>query len=263
MIYIPIFFSGRSGSTVLFQLLDQHPNITCLNEIFNDGKCQDENLDLNYNTFIYKMNQHNLSSYKNNLKYIIFEFSYNDMMLFLKNNEEIDWRNVCSFFNKNFSKVITLRRKNILKQIVSFDKAHQTNIWHTNKERNNSPFNFDIRMNNHLYDYNNFFILDDFKAHDKDFYLKDFIFNFSQEQELIFSTMTNNFKNILELFYENHIEENPIISANLITDYLNLPRYENYEISLIKISKGLENDLENYAEIHDHLKNSSFEWMVN
>lgn len=258
MIYIPIFFSGRSGSTVLFQLLDQHPNIICLNEIFNDGESENKNLDLNYESFIKKINQHNLS-YKNSVKYIIFEFSYNDVKVF----QNIHINKIISFLNKNFSKVITLRRKNILKQIVSFDKAHQTNIWYTNKERNNSPFNFDIKMNNHLYDYNNFFISDDFKIHDKDFYLKDFIFNFSQEQELIFSYITNNFKNTLELFYENHIEENPIIAANLITDYLNLPRYENYKISLIKISKGLENDLENYAEIRDHLKNSSFEWMVN
>jgi hypothetical protein len=258
MIYIPIFFSGRSGSTVLFQLLDQHPNIICLNEIFNDEKFQDENLDLNYKSFIYKINQHNLS-YKNNVKYIIFEFSYNDMKVF----KNIDINKFTSFFNKNFLKVITPRRKNILKQIVSFDKAQQTNIWHTNKDRNkNGPFNFDIKMNNHSYDYNNFLISNKLKIYNENFYLKDFMFNFSQEQELIFSGMKNNSESVLELFYEDHIEENPIIAASLITDYLNLPRYENYKIGLVKIGKGLQNDLKNYVEMHDHLKNTSFEWMV-
>lgn len=176
--------------------------------------------------------------------------------------QNIDINKIISFFNKNFLKVITLRRKNILKQIISFDKAHQTNTWHTNKERNNNPFNFDIKMNNHLYDYNNFFISDDFKVHDKDFYLKDFIFNFLQEQELIFSGMKNNSESVLELFYEDHIEENPITAVNKVTDHLNLPKYENYKIPLVKISKGLQNDLKNYVEIHDHLKNSSFKWMV-
>lgn len=266
MILIPTFFQARSGSTLIDLILDQHPNICALAEVYHNQR---------YNTLLSKnltklnflnFDQHvknKIKLFKNTKEFYIFQYSYIDMMIFDSN---LDYEKNFKFIGNNFGQLVYIKRNNLLKRLVSYQKSLYTNIWHLHNKNllteQNSKINLNIIVNDdYLYSFARSKV-HNIQASEEKMCLYDFLKKYTFFEYEMLNFARNNINNVLELVYEDDIENNPIIAVDKITDFLNLDRYNGYQIPLQKTGRGLETDLENYEEVYNHLKDTEFEWML-
>lgn len=265
MILVPTFFQARSGSTLTDLIIDQHPDICGLAEVYHGQR---------YNTPISKnLTKSNFlkfdQSAKNKIKlfkdvknFYVFQYSCADMILF---DTELNYQKNFKFINDHFGQLVYIRRNNLLKRLVSYQKSLHNNVWHLDKnllDNADNKINLSITMND---DYLYSFVRS--TIHNKEVYQKPlYLYNFLKKYSVFEYEMLNfaksNIPTVLEIVYEDDIENDPLVAVNKITDFLNLKRYDQYEIPLQKTGKGLEEDLENYEEVYNHLKDTEFGWML-
>jgi LPS sulfotransferase NodH len=260
---IPVFFQERSGSTIVDQLLDQHPNINSYWEIFHHLRVKNKNIKLPIGDFLRK-NWVKTKQIDENVKHAMFQYSYMDIAIFSKNLDYDYFFKIHSKLQKN---IIYIDRKNILKRIISRERASINGVWHINhlneiKKRENKIF-LDIKNVNNLRIINAQRHAVPIFNNLQNISLYDFLKIFNSFESDIEKSIDLNFRNILKLNYEDHIEENPIIAVDMITDWLGLDQFKNYNITLQKTSnKPLKDLVINYEELERSLLNTEFEWML-
>ncbi len=234
--------TGRVGSTVLADLLNQHSKISWDGEFYPKQKKR-------YLKFIYndpidflkiKMNQKVSEFYGFELKcsknQLYTAHSINlDLDVFLDRIKEL-----------NFNNFILLERKNYLKQFISLYFARKTKIHHIKYNINkisilNIEFESCLWFNKQQPLIKHFEYLDNFYKETKDLLSKD---------------------KSLFLTYEDEIQENPLVAYEKICDFLNIKP----ELPIINLKRTnpypLKDVIKNYNEVEKYLTGTKYEWML-
>jgi hypothetical protein len=244
---IVMFHIGRSGSTLLGDMLRQHP------KIYWDGEI--------YNSIIKKLNKTKQDKYKKDATEFFNKFLFKRMCLSGKNKFygfELKFFHL-KFFqvelpfyinyleNLGFKHFIVLERKNYLRKIVSSVVAHQSSIWHQPAKTNSLLSSVYINIEKLKLDG-----------------CENSLFFFLQQYEKDFLILKKILKhyNVLWLTYEGDILNGPFSAYLKITNFLNINQHK------VSIRYGrtnpfkLERLIENFEDVEQNLRGTRFEWML-
>lgn len=268
---IPLMFYPRSGSTVIDHILTQHPLVNAINEPHREHRESSTNQRLKINrqkpkkVSLKDFMKPVIGALPKNKKIVCFQYCDLDIG-YISEIYDIDIH--ANFIKNNFKNLIIIRRKNILKQIISYYKAHYSNIWHNNNNQSTEfkfKFTFDeCIMNNTLNEGNsfNYFHNPILPRGNNISSIYEYIDVYEKDQKNLLLKLQEYNVNYLDIIYEDHIENNPFVAIKMIENYIKIPHYDNYTMPLKKISKGIEYDITNYDEICKELQNTKYEWML-
>nr|NQU94560.1 hypothetical protein [Bacteroidota bacterium] len=115
-----IFGQGRSGSNLLVDLLNNHPEIVCYKELFNVNKWVNKTTIVRRVVYKFPHAYINYIRHKNKHRIFGFKLMYHQMLPFEKQIQRMfqqDW------------KVIHMHRNDLLKQSLSGLIAHHSGVW--------------------------------------------------------------------------------------------------------------------------------------
>lgn len=244
--YTVIFHTGRSGSTVLSNLLGQTKEIFCDNEIYHPF--------LEY--ISYQSNQSPADSIKVLQNRMILQKLFHiqktiyncEIKPFHLRIIKISLQAYLNYLKTlGFKHFIILKRENYLRMIVSSLISQQKlNKYHISSRK---------------------------KSHLQKLRLEVDKKNFGNNKALIplLQQYQNDFKNlesvlhdelVLKLTYENDISNNPHIGAKKVCEFLGI-QYQEGKIKYGKTNPFPLNEIiENYDEVKQTLQKTPFEWMI-
>jgi LPS sulfotransferase NodH len=242
---------GRSGSTVLSQLLQTHSRISCLEEYFSLEWIRDQS---SYNFTCERMSQM-ISDEVAKIRAIYPDHIVGHeikLMNFLDNPSCSLIEYVKAHADPTQYQHIVLRRRNVLKRICSVYKASQTKTYHLGAD------NTAYRSKTFSLDFDK---LVDFDTRQRVATFPELIDKAIEREEQYLRNFRYNDIRYLELFYEDDISDNPINAYSRILEFLGLD-FESAEIRLSKTGGNLEKELLNYETLEAQMRGSRHEWML-
>lgn len=228
-----IYTRGRTGSTLLTELLNCHPEIYCDVEIFN---------------FLYSKNKikypelyiNSCSKRASGLGKKVYGFKVKIAQLRYEHKYE-NYDDILSSLHKNGWKFIHLKRVNFLRHKLSNIVSFQTNIYH---------------LRNGEMDFNKKVTVD----------CSELLEGITYGEE-VEKTEDENLKNIPHhtVVYEDELLDNNKFqeTSNKIFDFLGLEKFP-VRSDLKRISKEkLEDIIENYEEVENFFRNTEYEKYLN
>ncbi len=223
-----IYTRGRTGSSVLTELLNCHPEIFCDVEIFNYMYCHSRVFfpDLYIRSCSKRAAIHHKTVYgfKVKIAQLRFEHKYNNYENILKKLSDEGW------------KFIYLKRENYLRHKLSNIFTTQTNIFRikNRQEINHKKIRVDCEQ-----------------------LLRGITYS-----EEVSRTEEENLKNIphIKITYEGDLLDNSKHqeTADKIFGYLNLSTHKVFTDLKRMSSENLEDMLENYDEVYDFFKDTKY-----
>jgi len=255
MKFYPTYFYPRSGSTVVDHLLGQHPDVVALNEPFNPTLNQRRyNTDIDVEHFM-RIVIDKIPADQQNKKNTSFQYCTEHLKQFLGNTSD---QPHFSFIQKYFTKLVVIRRKNLLKQWASwaFASAGGPWIWYVGKDACSEKIKLPLVVGS---EHQNWLLPN---THHSDMSLIEFLTEYQNyiNQSLEYLKSSNIVW--LDIVYEDHIEQDPLTAVKMIENFLQITPYNQYSIPIKKIANTLEQDLTNFDEVVDYLQGSEYEWML-
>jgi LPS sulfotransferase NodH len=146
-----------------------------------------------------------------------------------------------------FKKFIILRRRNYLKRAMSATVGFQTGIWHQKKDKKADPIKVNIDINN-------------FRIGNTSKHLLQHFRDLDQHYLELNSILKEN--SLLNLIYEDDIQDNPIAAYNKICDFLKIEPFpvkiKHKKTNPFKMSEVIQN----LDEVKNALRNTKYEWMT-
>jgi len=218
---------GRSGSNLLKSYLNSHPNIKCRGELFRrlDGR--------NYREIFDSAFQKQLPRIKALGFKLFYYHPEDDMDMGIWNIQEGLWMDLV---NTQDLYVIHLKRRNLLRIILSAKIAHTNGVWLSTKKTNKvQPIVVDPKE-----------LLEKIEETNKWHIIGDKVFNRQK---------------VLNLYYENLTNQTEI-EFKRITTFLNLP-YHHPNTHLKKQNKGtLRDTIVNYDELKDVFNSTKWGYLL-
>lgn len=239
-----MFHIGRSGSTLLGDLLQQHKNIYWIGEIFDHITDQTikKGKEQKPETFYETLQELMEKVPKNKICGIEIKF-YNlqnyqiSIQDFLKQSQKM-----------GFQHYIVLERKNYLKKIISSLVARKTLEWHLPPKIKATPSKIRIKTER-------------IKIDNSAQSLKDHLIKYKKSFQQAKQALKE--QNNLSLTYENDLLQNPQIAVEKVIKFLELESFT----PKIRYSKTtpfpVKLILLNFEEIQKYLAETEFEWMLN
>lgn len=241
---------GRSGSTVIAEMLKQHPNIAWFDEFFT--KLQNEHSDFNLTVQEMLALIGKEVDLKDQSNIVYFGHEIKPINFFKNHGCNISDYLEASADHDKFTHVF-LRRRNILRRICSAIKASQTGVYHTlNDGKGYVSSRYYIDFEN-LIDYDSGQKAGNFRE------LIDMAIGF--EDEIIKIYKNNNIK-YLEIFYEESIEKDPSCAYKKIVNYLGIQEHAA-TVYFKKTTGDLRSEIINWNMLESQLAGSEYEWMLN
>ena len=241
--------NGRCGSTVVGYLLAQNPNIHWASELYTPlfAKWTKENQQ----EFAYLAKEPIVENPMEILKNSMNEttkpyygFEIKPFHFFLVNSSATKFLN--QSFLLNFTYFILIRRKNSFRQIVSDKVARKKNIWHIEKKEFNETITKLEKI--HL-------------PVNQPKPLVERIENLERRMQEVETLLAG--KNVLNLTYEDDIEQDPQSAYRSICEFVNM-KATKASVILSKTNPfPLKDIIENFAEVKATLHNTPYEWMPN
>ena len=243
---ILVIHIGRCGSTVLGNMLNQHPKIYWASELYEPifGSWREKNMGIET---VENMPEDAIQILKDNywnalhryygfeMKPYHFDLIQYDPSKFIHRIEQM-----------GFSHFIMLDRKNRLRKVVSSVIAHKKGNYHSTKIKNTK--------NSTKIDVNKVEI--DFQSKTLIQFLNDYDTQFEQIENLLLGNK------VLKLTYEDHISKNPRLAYKKVCEFLDLSA-PSVSLNLRKTNPHPLNDLiENFGEVRNTLKGTKHEWML-
>lgn len=235
---------GRCGSTVLGNLLNQHPSISWKGEIFNSSEKRGKR------PFLVNMKVKLLKrmvkpcSLGIEIKGLPCQHpaligiplaSFSDML------KSID-----------FEHCVFLHRKNILRKLISVqivDQGMRESFHKSLDDRKSLSGTLELNINR-------------VRIYGKYATLLDMIEYIHAETEVAKTTLQKMFKT-LQLYYEDDIQDDPLKAYKSTCEFLNLEYYDA-KIKNRRINdKSIKDLISNYSELEDLLAGTNYEWMLN
>ena len=235
--------NGRCGSTVVGDLLAQNPNIHWASELYTplftkwEKETQQEYTHLSKEPIVKNpiellknsMNETTKPYYGVVFKPFHFAIAHSSATEFLNQS-----------FLLNFTYFILIRRKNRLRQIVSGQVARKKNTWFSYGENIAKLEKIHLPLN-------------------KPKPLVERIENLERQMQEVKTLLAG--KNVLNLTYEDDIEQDPQSAYHSICKFVNMEP-TNASVTLSKTNPFLLKDIiENFAEVKAALHNTPYEWM--
>jgi hypothetical protein len=241
-----MFHIGRSGSTVLADLLRQHPGIYWDGEIYAGlyDYWQSQGLTMGVDPvpidlarFLRtRMTRAARKIYGFEVKFFhlrLIERTLPDYLIYLQ--------------KLGFNHFMVLERKNYLRKVVSSVIAHQKLQYHQSPHE--QPVLTQVELDLDC-------IRIDLEAKSLLAYLQDYAENFRQLETLLKN------QNVLYLTYEADITTDPLLGYQRICNFLNVP-YQPVEVRYGKTNPfNLTEIIANFTEVERYLKGTPFEWML-
>lgn len=235
----PIFFFGRVGSTLMIRLMNSHPQIVALGELFNPdgtalhltgseyriiGSTLTNNPDMNQirltepRRFIGWIRQ----AVKEKLpekKILAFKISFNQ-------EAAID----SGLLKCGNCKIIILNRRNLLAMHASFEKAKQSGVWHLTNREEEARDGIALKKNNEDEDQKEIRILFDHTQ-------------FSNFKRIVEEKYSSAKRTVLDSGYKYcEIDYEDLVSGQaygVLLDFLELKgNFSMEDIGLVKMSRG-------------------------
>ncbi|MEX0729854.1 MAG: hypothetical protein WED00_11505 [Aquisalimonadaceae bacterium] len=238
-----MFHLGRSGSTVLADLLNQH------SDIFWDGEIAKPILNINseeLNSRLDKFQElfsHGLSKSKGHQIYGCEIKPFHIEAMGLTFSEMISY-----FDEQGVTKYIVLERKNHLRKIVSSVAASATGTWHKPKGAENIVEKITLP-------------LDDVNIDGKRQSLLTFLSGYEENMKDLRGELSNH--DVLDIYYEDDLLESPSNAAIKCFDHFGI------HTQTVNVRYGRTNPLSikelviNYSDLERTLKGTTYEWMLN
>ena len=236
---------GRCGSSVVGNLLVQNPNIHWASELYSSmlAKWQEENQQINFHLAKEPIVENPIAILKNSISETTkpyYGFEIKPVQLapigFLTANF------LSQSFLLNFTYFILIRRKNWFRSIVSERISAKTGVWHfyggdkAKLEKIHLPLN-------------------------KPKPLVERIENLERGMQEVETLLAG--KNVLNLTYEDDIEQDPQKAYRSICKFVNMEETKA-SVTLSKTNPfPLKDIIENFAEVKAALQNTPYEWMPN
>jgi len=240
---IAMMHIGRVGSTVLGDMMNQHPLI------FWDGEPFEKLMRIGSN----KPNDFTeriIEASRNKQKTTIYCFATKFMPEQHLWEECIDM-DLSSYITllkeKKFNEFLFIKRENYLRQVVSVLVGRMKKEWHS-QNRTDKVTKVRIDIDNYVAGFNlKLSLIDYFKRIDAQYQLLESLLKTDK---------------ILTISYENDIEKDPFVAYNKVCVFLKVAN-ENPKISYRKTNPFLLEDMiENYDEVKQVLKETKYEWML-
>ena len=240
-----MYHVGRSGSTVLGDLLDQHPDLHWDKEVL---------LDLRVKRYA-RLVPFRKRIINDPIKIIHWRMLLSDKRRFgfetMPHHLEPFGLGMPEYLLRlrslNFRHVIILKRENSLRLIVSYLKARQGQ-WHSFHKSPSPGGKTSIAIQ-----------IDDVFGYGRS--LQQNLDYFSNFHEGIDSNLPD--YEILYLTYEKDIALNPLIAYEKCCQFLNLNPFQDVSVRLKKLNPfPLRAMIENYEEVEKNLVGTRYEWML-
>lgn len=240
---IAMFHVGRCGSTVLGNMLDQHPDVFWANELFNSY--MKTNVSSNGSSFVEKIINESRSAVSS--KYFGFETKYLPQQHLSQGCINMVLDEYLAHLNKlGFSKFILLHRENYLRRAISAKVGSVTNQWHA-KFAVKSPVKISIDTKTFRTGVEEDTLLGLFEKLDH---------HYSKLKKLLLD------KNSIFISYENDIMNDPFVAYNKISNFLGLDLHKP-EIEFKRTNPfALSQLIENYDDVFNELRDTKYEWML-
>lgn len=242
---VAMFHTGRCGSTVLGNLLNQNPEISWAGEVFED-------MEKRYRKYRWRTEKPlkilEMIMYSKECNYFGFETkSLKEQHLRPQwiDMDLIDY--IGALCKLGFKHFIILKRRNYLKRSMSATVGFKSGIWHQKKDETNNPIKINIDINN-------------FKIGNTSKHLLQHFRDLDQHYVELNSILEEN--RLLNLIYEDDIQENPIAAYNKICDFL---RIDSVPVEIRRKKTNpfkMSEVIQNLDEVKDALCNTKYEWMT-
>jgi hypothetical protein len=243
---VVMFHIGRSGSTVLGDLLGQHPAIFWDAEIyarlFYEWEQQGAVIGANgfaldpVNFLQQRMIQAGERIYGFEIKFFHLKVTHVALPSY-----------VTALHGLGFSHYVLLQRRNTLRKLVSSVIGHQRARWHQPADRGTSLIRISLDVNNVAIDRERKPLLA---------YLQDYETNFKALAQLLHD------RHVLHLSYEEDVSADPQIAYGCVCDFLGLERYP----AIIRYGKTnpfpLRAMIANFDEVEGVLSGTPYAWML-
>jgi len=245
---VVMFHIGRCGSTVVSNLLDQHPHLYWASELYEPifGKWQKNNagvevvgeMPADAIDILRKSSRQAIHhSYGFEIKPYHFRLIGYEQEDFLQHLEAI-----------GFTHYIILDRKNRLRKIISSIIAHQKGGYHIDGKTRARLKSAYVNLDKVEIDFDSKPLLD---------YLRDYDKQFSELESSLKS------KRLLKLTYEDDIQDDPEIAYSSICEFLDIER-KPVSVNLSKTNPfPIRDMIENLGEVEQVLSGTPYEWMLN
>lgn len=239
---VAMFHLGRSGSTVLGDLLDQHPDIFWDSEIYlpEYHKCfysRQKNAVFDPFTLFESRRQ------RSGMAYYGFESKTTDQEFMNCSVDDF----IHGLAEANVKKFILLRRANLLRIAASFQLAYKKRAFHVWKHE--QPQLRKIRL------------LEIDKGMGIKKPLLEQLHQWTAELQRLETALQGH--NLLELNYESDIETDPLIALRKVTDFLELPPLGNPSINLKRANPfPLRDFVEDFEQVITVLQGTPYEHLA-
>jgi LPS sulfotransferase NodH len=242
---VAMFHTGRCGSTVLGNLLNQNPEISWVGEVFED-------MQKRYRKYRWRKEKPlkilEIIMYSSECRYFGFEtksMKEQHLRLHWIDMNLIDY--IGALCQLGFKHFIILKRRNYLKRAMSATVGFKSGIWHQKKDETNNPIQINIEINN-------------FKIGNTSKHLLQHFRDLDQHYLELNSILEK--KCLLNLIYEDDIQDNPISAYNKICDFLKIEpvpvEIRRKKTNPFKMSEVIKN----FDEVKETLRNTKYEWMT-
>lgn len=233
---------GRCGSTVLGRILNQHPGIRWNGELYED----------------YAEAAIPRPNFRDDLKYAQLECGRKLPGFELKGlpSQHLPTLGVSlgqfleTVREHGFSHCVFLDRRNTLRKLISVqivDQGLRKSYHMSGKE---AALDGRLRID-----------LQRVRIQGKHAPLLDMIRHIDEETEAARERVGEHF-DFLPLYYEDHIEADPLVAYRKILSHVDLPHHDA-QVTLKRINvKTLQELVENYREVEDLLAGTKYEWML-
>ncbi|MEM7335628.1 MAG: hypothetical protein AAF490_26355 [Chloroflexota bacterium] len=238
---VAMLHGGRSGSTVLGDLLNQHDSIFWDSEIYQNARMRPLP-----NTIIKQLKRFPralISARRFRTQRPIYGFETKFQHLYAVGMDLSSY--VQALETINFSHFVILERKNYLRRITSHLVAYNNKTWHQKKKGKVTQ----IHVN-----------LERLKIGWRQVSLLEHLNIIEQEIEDALKILSN--RNVLHLTYEDDISGNPQIAFNKMCDFIGLEKPE-VNVSYRKTNPyHLSTIITNFDEVKEALEPTKFAWML-
>lgn len=235
---------GRSGSTVLGDLLNQHSKVKWGGEIYA------KHIKRNSNNFFEMLEfKHNMYDTLKKERRGVFKkiYGYEIKFYHLHFLGESLQKYLEKIRAMGVNKIIILERSNHLKLIVSSLVALENGVWHSKHEKPDSLTKIKMDVNDLWTDGESKTLIE---------FLNSYQESFKNTRAILKGT------NTLNLNYEKDILNNPTEAYNEACKYLEVPP-ENPKTNYWRTTPhSLEDIIINFQEVKEYLKDTAFEWML-
>lgn len=240
-----MFHTGRCGSTVLGDMLAQHPDVFWANEIFNEMTWK-----FNWNLISRLRTRRFIeaASSTQTKKYYGFEIKFLPEQHLRAECINLSLPALIDLLRNMEMRFIVLLRRNYLRRALSVEVARTTNEWHTNETKSN-PVPVKINIDNFMTGSKSRPLIEHFNSIDEN----------SRNLLVLLQDIP-----FLELYYEDDILIDPCIAYNKVAEFLNIESTAlNYKVRLQRTNPfKIEEMIENYDEVASHLMGTKYEWML-